>query len=43
MDWWNVEGTQPLTDRKEETQMKRMGWCLREWLAKEKEGNGNIG
>ena len=30
-------------DRKEETQKKRMGLCLREWLVKEQEGNGNVG
>ena len=29
--------------RKEGTQKKWMGWCLREWLEKEKEGNGNVG
>ena len=30
-------------ERKEDIQVKRMGWCLREWLEKEKEGNGNVG
>ena len=29
--------------RKEENQKKRMSWCLKKWLVKEQEGNGNEG